>query len=200
MHWLELDGKVMQLRAYNDFIWRFSSMFSFGAFFDIDEFLVVRGKSLEQALHERKHLPQFAPNWRLMGSNGLHKGEEMSVLKRFTRGEAKLNKHVKQFINFKLFSTLMMPMPTFINPHCTAGCSYSMSGKLFYGPWQEEDLSQRQDMELFHFAVKTPEELHEKVMRGRADTTLTREAEEQSYFKEHDKNEVEFLDALSLMC
>ena len=45
--------------------------------------------------------------------------------------------------------------------------------------------------ELYHYAVKTREELHEKVMRGRADTVHDRRNEEEQYFKDHNVNEVE---------
>ena len=79
-----------------------------------------------------------------MGSNGLHEGDTWtrSVLSRFTMGGKKLNHHVKQLVNLKLFKEAGIPFPTFINPHCTSHWAESVLGKKFFGPFQEEDLEQ----------------------------------------------------------
>lgn len=95
----------------------------------------------------------------------------MSVLQRFTHGSKTLNKHVKQLVNIAWHLKAGF-LPVFINPHCTAGVScaaYDM--KQFVGPFQTDNLDKVHDFELWHYATKTREELHEKVKRGRADTT-----------------------------
>ena len=49
--------------------------------------------------------------------------------------------------------------------------------------------------------MKTKEELHEKVMRGRADTVQTRQAEEEKYFKDHNRNDVDLSGVLKdILC
>ena len=84
-------------------------------------------------------------------------------------------------------------MPVFLNPHFTSHPSWSPAAQCFFtGPWQDKNLDKEQDIELWHYAVKTKEELHEKVMRGRADSMQTRLTEEDKYFNDHNINEKEF--------
>ena len=195
VHLIPFDGNVMQLKAYNTFIKDYGNMYDWAAFIDVDEFLVNTTKvPFDELLEKRSSYAQIGVNWRLMGSSGLHEGDTStkSVLQRFIRGDKSLNKHVKQLINLKHFKDKSLPYPVFINPHCTNHYSTNMLGCTFFGPWQEMTLLYvYHDIELWHYAVKTPEELHRKVLRGRADTMQTREAEEAEYFKDHDKNDME---------
>lgn len=198
VEFIPFDGEVMQLNAYNSFIKDHGNEFDWAAFIDVDEFFVINGsRKLEEILESFSLIPQIGVNWRLMGSNGLHRHScpTESVLKRFTRGDKSLNRHVKQFVNLSWMKSHRFPFPTFINPHCTNCGSFDLEGRLFFGPFQLNDLDKQQELELYHYAVKTPEELHQKVMRGRADTTVTRVDEEEEYFKEHDKNDIELLAA-----
>lgn len=192
-----LDGEVKQLPAYNAFIKHFSNVYDWAAFIDVDEFIVNNTiMDFKSILDSYRGFLQVGLNWRLMGDSGLHyDGVDNSVLRRFTYGAKSLNHHVKQLVNFKLFRELSLPMPMFINPHCTTCFSCNQNGEHFTGPFNERGLSDFQPLEIYHYAVKTREELHEKVMRGRADTTKGRQNEEESYFKEHNINEVELLTA-----
>lgn len=203
VHFIPFHGKVMQLPAYNTFIREHGDEFTWAAFIDVDEFVANTTKvSFKGLLSMKSNAPQLGVNWRLMGSNGLHEEScaTKSVLSRFTMGDKELNKHVKQLVNLGFFKRNGLPHPTFINPHCTNHYSTSMLGQLFYGPFQENSLKYTtHDLEIYHYAVKTPEELHRKVMRGRADTTITREAEEAEYFKNHDKNDIPCLYAKEFM-
>lgn len=202
VHFIAYDGVVMQLKAYNSFIQVFGNSFDWAAFIDVDEFVVNTTKVPFKHIIESKTCPQLALNWRIMGSNNLHEDDtqDKSVLNRFIKGGKSLNRHVKQFVNLKYFRDNKQPYPIFINPHCTNKESTSMLGIKFFGPWQDANLNfVMHDLELYHYAVKTPEELHKKVMRGRADTVQNRIAEEQSYFKEHDQNDIELTYARDFM-
>ena len=198
VHFIPFDGDVMQLKAYNTFIKEHGNDFDWAAFIDVDEFITKNGcRSLKEILEANSDAAQLGINWRLMGSSGLHKDDSSStsVVERFTKGDKSLNKHVKQIVNLAFFKNNSLPFPVFINPHCTNGCSFSLSHKKFFGPFQMNGLEEKHELELYHYAVKTPEELHEKVMRGRADTMISRVNEEQEYFQEHDKNDIECLEA-----
>lgn len=186
------DGAVMQLPAYNSFIKYFSNAYDWAAFIDVDEFIVNNTRlDFKTALDAYRRFTQIGLNWRLMGDSGMHyDGTENSVLKRFTHGSKTLNKHVKQLVNFKLFRELSLQMPLFINPHCTDHMSCTPTGQNFSGPFNERGLDEVMPFELYHYAVKTREELHEKVMRGRADSVHDRRNEEEQYFKDHNINEV----------
>lgn len=199
VHFIPFDGDVMQLKAYNTFIKEHGNDFDWAAFIDVDEFIVNNtSSSLKDVLERLQQFPQIGINWRLMGSNGLHSYDTFtsSVVKRFTRGDKHLNKHVKQIVNLSWFKKNLKPFPVFINPHCTNGASFGVEAQnQFFGPFQTSRLETSHALELYHYAVKTPEELHEKVMRGRADTIISRVNEEQEYFQEHDKNDIECLEA-----
>ena len=199
VHFIPFDGHVMQLKAYNTFINEHGNEFDWAAFVDIDEFIVNNtSSSLKDVLERLQQFPQIGINWRLMGSNGLHSYDTFtsSVVKRFTRGDKHLNKHVKQIVNLSWFKKNLKPFPVFINPHCTNGASFGVEAQnQFFGPFQTSRLETSHALELYHYAVKTPEELHAKVLRGRADTMATREKEEKEYFAEHNKNDIELLGA-----
>lgn len=199
VHFIPFDGDVMQLKAYNTFIKEHGNDFDWAAFIDVDEFIVNNtSSSLKDVLERLQQFPQIGINWRLMGSNGLHSYDTFtsSVVKRFTRGDKHLNKHVKQIVNLSWFKKNLKPFPVFINPHCTNGASFGVEAQnQFFGPFQTSGLETSHALELYHYAVKTPEELHAKVLRGRADTIISRVNEEQEYFQEHDKNDIELLGA-----
>lgn len=199
VHFIPFDGDVMQLKAYNTFIKEHGNDFDWAAFIDVDEFIVNNtSSSLKDVLERLQQFPQIGINWRLMGSNGLHSYDTFtsSVVKRFTRGDKHLNKHVKQIVNLSWFKKNLKPFPVFINPHCTNVASFGVEAQnQFFGPFQTSRLETSHALELYHYAVKTPEELHAKVLRGRADTIISRVNEEQEYFQEHDKNDIECLEA-----
>lgn len=74
-----------------------------------------RENTLAEILERHHVLPQLALNWRLFGSNGIEKVEDIydtdpwfitdrfSVLDRFLKCENVLNQHVKQIVHVGLF-------------------------------------------------------------------------------------------------
>ena len=114
---LKMDGPRMQVPSYNQML---AIAYSLGAdwcgFFDLDEFIKVRStRKLKDILSDFGQYPQLSFNWRIYGSNGIEKVEEVydpdpldvtdrySVQERFTKCQATLNIHVKQMINLSWF-------------------------------------------------------------------------------------------------
>ena len=180
VHFIPFDGPVKQLEAYQHFMNVFSKDFDWAAFIDVDEFIMPRQDvCLRKWLVAKDPWPSVGLNWRLFGDSFLSGKPQStkSVLQRFHFGAKTLNKHVKQIVNLEWFRLLCAPMPHFLTPHCTSIASVSASKKqhIFSGPFQEQDLGQDHDFELWHFVTKTYEELEKKIARGRADAPLKRD-------------------------
>ena len=193
LHLLEMDGPVKQLDAYNSWIKGYGLLYDWAGFIDVDEFVAKNSdKSLKEILAEYSNVPQLSLNWRLMGDSGIEEFDEAntSVIERFTRGARALNQHVKQLVNLSLFVRAGRPFPVFCNPHFTNFASVTPDGVVVRGPWNKEKLDVSKVLELYHFAVKTRPEFERKIARGRADTKQTREAEKETYWTEHNVNEV----------
>ena len=148
-------------------------------------------------------MAQLSVNWRLFGSNGLEKVEEIydpdplditdrySVLQRFTKCESKLNQHVKQLVNIQLFREKNLPIPHFMNPHFTNYLSFSTDGFPVQGPFNTNHLDKVHELELNHYAVKSKEECKLRRTYRRVDTGEVLDCGWESFFKDHDKNDIE---------
>lgn len=193
LHLIDINGPCMQLPAYNHWLKFFSLEYDWVAFLDVDEFICLRGtNSLEHILDTFRDVPSIAVNWRMFGDSGRERKPDdgdWSLLRRFTHCAKDLNHHVKQIVNLKRCRELGLVV-TMINPHCSNITSVSMTGKRFYGPFNEHDLNVTHVMELNHYFCKTREEFVDKIERGRADTETKREDGDE-LFVEHNRNEVE---------
>jgi hypothetical protein len=77
-----------QIFCYNKFIQDFKSNFNFAAFFDIDEFLVLKKhKNIKSFMENYEDQASVCFNWFYFGDNGFKKVEnnDYRVLKRFTK-------------------------------------------------------------------------------------------------------------------
>lgn len=119
VHLIEWDGKIQQLRAYNDFIENKSKDYDWGLFIDIDEFFVPKGfKDAKEALEFYKDYYAVAFNWKLFGSNGLEKPDySKGVIERFTKSQIGFNNHIKTALNFKKIRYNFITDCRFCNPH-----------------------------------------------------------------------------------
>lgn len=118
--WLELDGDCKQLEAYNNALDKFCEQYDWMAFFDIDEFLCLKeDPTLDSFLSRYDDMYSVCVNWRLFGDNGLQTFDtsNTSCLKRFTKCQRVLNKHVKTIVHTSLCHNILR----FVNPHCTHG-------------------------------------------------------------------------------
>ena len=162
----------MQVNAYNDFIDNRSNGVSFAGFIDVDEFLCLKAdSSLEQFLLRYIDCYGFCVNWKLFGDNGIPDvvDNDWSVIKRFTKCQCTMNKHVKTFLNIGRCGKAFH----FVNPHCVDAslrfnCIVDPSKQVFvHGPWNEK--SSNAIAQLNHYHCKTLGEYRLKNMRGRAD-------------------------------
>jgi Glycosyl transferase family 2 len=185
---IEFDGKVKQRNAYNDFIQKNHEKYDWVAFFDVDEFLVLKKhNNIKDFLNDYNDLPAIGINWVLFGNNGHTKVDnEYSLLKRFTKREKNVNYHVKCIV--KIQSNTRMDI------HNPSGIWYDLNRQVKSGPFNnngKDDIAQ-----LNHYWCKTFEEFKEKVIKGRADCTLNRNLTD---YHTHNKNEVDDFSAYNFM-
>ena len=193
-HFYQFDGEVMQLKAYNNCIHSTSVPFDLDwcAFIDVDEYICVRdvSRSFQDILEEFQAYPSLVINWRLFGSSRLSWDGSRDVVTRFTKCEAVLNKHIKQVVNLKMMrENGMLSKSYFINPHYGNWEAANLQKNAVIGPFNTQCLDQVQPLELNHYVVKTWDECLAKCLRGRADVSCKRNAEE--FFREHDKNDID---------
>lgn len=194
------DGKAMQVAAYNQGMAIMTALgIDWCAFIDLDEFLKIRStRTLEQILDTFKDKKSVSVNWRLFGSSGIEKVEEVydpdplditdrfNVLSRFKKCERNLNQHVKQIVHLGID-----PGIVFISPHCTNVMSVTTDGHPIYGPWNLTDLDKPHELELSHYATKSRQECMERRTKTRADSGQVREEGWETFFNQHDKNEID---------
>jgi hypothetical protein len=190
---IDFDGVNMQTRAYNDFIKNNYKKYDWAAFFDIDEFLVLKKhNNIKDFISEYNNFSSIGINWVLFGDNDLTKpDEDFNVVKRFTKRQIEINQHVKSII--KLSYNIKMDV------HCPINTPISDTNKkLFVGPFNvngDDSIAQ-----LNHYFCKTQEEFINKCNRGRADTAFVDlHRRTMVDFNNHNFNEVEDLSALNFL-
>lgn len=182
---IQFDGKEKQIDSYNDFIKNHSNDYDWVAFFDVDEFLVLKKhQNIKDFLQEFSEYNAIGINWVLFGDNNLDKVDgEYSVIKRFTKRQKNVNNHVKCIIKPNVSITMSVHNPNipWVDPHKRNN----------NGPYNT--LNPNDDIvQLNHYFCKTKEEFITKCERGRADIIQNRPI---SYFDEHNFNEKEDLNA-----
>ena len=108
----EDDTESIQQKCYNKFIQDFHDVYEWAAFFDCDEFLVLKKhNNVKDFISDYSGYPSIAINWILFGDNNLDfTPNNTSVLKRFTKRKlssdfhikviTKLNKDLKHYIHY----------------------------------------------------------------------------------------------------
>jgi hypothetical protein len=189
---IPFDGLSQQMNAYNDWLCKKRNDFQFVAFFDVDEFLVLKKhNTIQEFLSNYTDKNGVAINWYFFGNNGHDKviDGEYSQLKRFTKREEKMNFHIKTILNCKVNSRMSVHNPDYVPLVSPEGIS-------FIGPYNKK--SSDEIAQLNHYFCKTPEEFLKKCERGRADVTQYKNTYETNYSPSN-KNEVEDLHALNFM-
>jgi hypothetical protein len=82
------DAGDRQVKCYNKFIWDYKSKYKYAAFFDIDEFLVLKKhQCIKDFIEDYKEHSAFYFKWFYFGNNGHTKVEKnnYNVLQRFTK-------------------------------------------------------------------------------------------------------------------
>jgi hypothetical protein len=185
---IPIDGPARQVMAYNHFVQNLTEHFDWAAFFDVDEFLVLKQhSSIKDFIEDYKDYDGIGVNWHLFGSNGLASpGGEYSVLKRFTKRGRTVNQHIKTILKLRtdIFMAQHNPNIPIVDPN----------RNIIDGPFNltgDDSIAQ-----LNHYFCKSKEEFLAKVKRGKSDSTEFRDIGD---FERHDFNEVEDLTALNFM-
>lgn len=185
---IDFPGEVRQLSAYNDFISKNIGVYDWAAFFDVDEFLVLKKHlNVKEFISDYITHDSIAINWVLFGSNG-HESvvdKNYSVLDRFTKRQKTTDIHIKNIVKIQ-------KNVSFNSPHNTNKFWISPDGKIGSGPFNK--LGNDSIAQLNHYFCKSKTEFEEKILRGRSDTKSFRTMNE---FSPHDINESEDLSALN---
>lgn len=123
VHLRVIDGDFKQVECYNKAIDEVSSQHEWMAFFDVDEFLVVKPssgfKKIDEFLAQDKYqrIPCLCINWRMFGDAGNILIDSWNVLDRFTFSDNKLEESSKAIIHTSVTKSNARFL---FNPHCVS--------------------------------------------------------------------------------
>lgn len=172
------ESTSCQRDSFNNF--RNNEPHYWAAFFDGDEFLVLhQHKNVREFLDDYSDCTALGINWAMFGSSGLEKvvDGEYSLVKRFTKRsniDYNTNRHIKTIMRSDYGGRM--------NLHDPSGHYWNTNKEKDKGPLSKKvlwDVAQ-----LNHYWMKSVEEMHEKIERGRADTRVKRTVDE---FKKKDE-------------
>lgn len=188
-----ISGPSSQCKAYNDFKKNKSYGYSWAAFFDVDEFLVLnRHTNIKDFLSDYEDCNAIGVNWAMFGNNDHDKviNNNYKVLDRFTKraeDNYEVNSHVKTIVK--------LPCSKYQHVHSPQCDWYNLKKEKRSGSFNTSvDFSVAQ---LNHYFTKSDEELKEKCKRGRADNNQGRSFESHKIYLK--LNNVEDLKALKFM-
>jgi len=193
---IPFNGPVRQKEAYNDWLQRYSASYDYAAFFDVDEFLVLKDTNdIDTFLYQykdtiiKKNAAGLGINWYMFGDSNLSSSfsekDDLSVVDRFRYRQNSVNPHVKTILRCNNRSILMgVHNPD--NAHLI-----DENGTPFSGPFNYQGTNT--NAQLNHYFTKTIQEFIGKVNRGRADVNQKRTLLE---FTENNFNDVEDLGAI----
>jgi hypothetical protein len=76
----------LQAKLYTEFAKNFHEQYEFAAFFDVDEFLVLKKhNNIKEFISDYSTVDCLIINWRFFGDNGLSEYDNRSVIERFTK-------------------------------------------------------------------------------------------------------------------
>ncbi len=179
VHLVEWDGERQQIPAYNDFIRLHWDEYDFAMFFDVDEFLVVRGgKTLREFLFGFLDKALIGVNWRIFGDSGRLDVSDgnYSVVRRFIKCQNGVDSQVKTIMNLRLCGDRFL----MDNPHYAAGLRWRnvmtdvCRRHWLHGPYNISSRGVLNVAYIAHFYGKTYREFCEnKLRKGRADLNVS---------------------------
>jgi Glycosyl transferase family 2 len=181
---IESDGNIRQLPSYNHFIENNWMKYQWAAFWDIDEFLVLKKhKNIKEFISDYDEYSGIGINCYLFGDNGKTE-KEFGLINRFTKRQLSVDRHVKCI--YKMQPSLRMTNPH----HGNVGWTDTNKNTHYhaYNPNGPTDIAQ-----INHYFCKTVVEFQEKISRGFADCDATRDIKD---FHDNNHNDIEDLQAL----
>lgn len=178
-------GKDLQIRSYQDFITLYGNQFDWAAFIDVDEFFVLKKHdNIKEFISEYGVAPSIAVNWVIFGDNNISEIDgDYSMIKRFTKRQNSVNKHIKSICN-------LQENIKFLDPHSISQGWIDSNGRRGVGP-QNRD-GQVDIIQINHYFCKTKKEFIDKIKRGRANSVNFRSLHE---FDSMNYNDIEDLTA-----
>jgi len=185
---IKFNGNQKQLESYKNFKTKYRLEYDWAAFFDVDEFLVLKKhKNIKEFLIDYDKYDSVGINWVLFGDNGFNGvfNNNYSVLNRFTKRQNVVNPHIKTIAKLNNDSY-------FLNPHCLntkwvdTNFNLNLGFSNLNGPLDVAQIN--------HYFTKTKEEFLEKINRGRADTKNYRSIDD---FNKHNYNDIDDFYALN---
>lgn len=161
---IPFPGPSKQLQAYNHFLNTYGNQFDYVAFFDCDEFLVLKKhNTIQEFLNDYNPKNGIAINWQHYGADNKIRRESNSLLKQFTKRENGINQHVKTILNTKSKGVM-------VNPHHSNLPNIDTNGKFFNGPFNKQ--GDDKIAIINHYYHKTFDDWKIRCARGRADCNL----------------------------
>ncbi len=186
--WHEWPLRPGQVQAYNHCLKTYRHESEWMAFIDLDEFLVpTEQDDLKNVLDEFTEFPAVAVNWLIFGSSGYkNRPDGLQVEKFSNRGEENLdvNRHIKAIVR---------PEATICatNPHnflyLSGQVAVTENKEAVEGSFSQTHSVKK--LRINHYMTRSLQESKEKMLRGIADSLLTRPW----LFEPADRNEVEDL-------
>jgi hypothetical protein len=189
---IQFDGIGNQEKAYNHFLKSYNNEYDWVAFFDVDEFLVLKKhEDIKVFLKEYNDYNGVAINWYLFGDNNLCEiNGNYSMLQRFTKRRKSMDYHVKCIVKTNTNDSYSIH-------NFTKASVVDTNKNLVFGPFNKntsDDIAQ-----INHYFTKTLKEWEQKKLRGRAPYKKENEMwfRNDNDFHQHNFNEVEDLQALN---
>ena len=164
---IPITGNIQQLTAYNSFINTYKNVYDYVAFFDCDEFLVLKvHKNIQDFVAEYDNSNGIAINWQMYGADGRETYDPKypnSLLKQFTKRQKGVNTHIKTILNLKKPGKMTLP-------HNPDHILLDTNGKEIDGPYNPngpDDIAV-----INHYCLKTYADWSIRCKRGRADSKL----------------------------
>lgn len=159
---IKWPGEYQQLLAYNYFIDTYGDNYDYAAFFDCDEFLVLKKHNNIHDFVKEYGGKNICINWQFYGSGGKEKRESNSVIKQFTRKQKDVDHHIKSIIYLKINQWME-------RGHNPDHPTYDTNGKEVKGPWNEDGPT---DIAIInHYKDKTKEDYEIFIQRGQVDVS-----------------------------
>jgi hypothetical protein len=179
---IDYPGENKQREAYAHFLANHRKNFTWAAFFDVDEYLVLKkSPTIREFIQDYESVEAIAINWVMFGDNELTEvTDDYSYLRRFTKRQIGVNEHIKCILNLSNNSSRM----DVHNPYDVPATD--TNGKKVVGPYNpqgDDSIAQ-----LNHYYSRTIEEFKAKCDRGRADAYIKNDY---SFHKVHNHNDIE---------
>jgi len=166
---IHFPGKKRHLEAYDSFIVQHAHQHKWGAFIDIDEFIVLKKhKTIMEFLQAYDSCESIALNWIMFGTSHETVYKNEPVLSRFQLCSVDINPHIKcisQLRAIKLYISSHYPQ-------LREGNIYDPNRTIVSGPPYHQgsvDIAC-----IHHYYTKSEEEFRKKILRGTSDEHPTR--------------------------